>query len=99
MSEPIDQLKAIQADERVNLSTNYVELVGLDELRRHQRGEKVGKPRKVKDQTKQRKKLFTPAQLEDMAYSNDPLPVIALRCGTSKETVRRYRNEARNQAD
>ena len=99
MDEPIDHLKTIQADERVNLSTNYVELFGLDELRRHQRGEKVGKPRKVKDQTKQRKKLFTPSQLEDMSYSNDPLPVIAARCGTSKETVRRYRNEARKLSD
>lgn len=96
MEEPIDQLKALQADERVNLSSNYVELFGLDELRRHQRGEKVGKPLKVKVQTRQSKKVFTPAQLEDMAYSNDPLSVIAKRCDTSRETVRAHRNQARD---
>lgn len=96
MTEEFDQLKALQADERVNLSSNYVDLYGLDELRAHQRGEKVGKPDRSR---KQRKKLFTPEQLEDMAHSRDSLSVIARRCQTTKETVRSYRSSARNPTD
>jgi hypothetical protein len=96
MDDTTDQLAALQADERVNLSSGYLDFVGLDEVRRHQRGERVGKPRKVREQTKQRKKVFPPQQLEDMAYSTDPLSVIAKRCDTTKETVRAHRLRADN---
>lgn len=44
MSQDIDHLKAFEKASRENLSSNHIDLIGLDELRAHQRGENVGKP-------------------------------------------------------
>lgn len=89
MDEP-DQLKDLRAAEQINLSYGHVLLEGLDQARRHQRGEKVGKA--GRQPRKQPKRTFTPEQITDMSTSTEPLAVVAKRVGTSKETVRGFRN-------
>lgn len=88
--EPVDHLKAIEADARLNLSSNYVELHGLDMARAHQRGEHVGF-RYAPKRAKQPKRTFTEEQIKDMSFSPDTLGVVALRNGTTKPTVAFYR--------
>ena len=81
MSEDIDHLKAFDRASRENLSTNYVDLFGLDELRAHIRADKMGRPAEPPKSIRQSKRQFTPDQIRDMETSMDPLAVIAKRVG------------------
>lgn len=96
MSEDIDHLKAFERASRENLSTNYVDLFGLADLRAHIRADKTGEPVAQPKPSKQAKREFTPEQIRDMETSTDPLTVIANRVGTSHQTVSTYRRKARN---
>jgi len=87
MSEEIDHMKAFEAL-AISQSTDHVDLMGLDEARAHQRGEKVGKRVIMKS------RRFSEQQVRDMMHSRDPVEVIARRNGTSRITVQTYRRKA-----
>lgn len=60
MTDPIDQLKAFEAHAKTDQYSNHVLLTTLDELRAHQRGEKVGKPVKAVVKKERPEKPATP---------------------------------------
>ena len=95
MTDEIDQLKALKAEERENLSTGYVSFNSLEEARLHQRAYKNGELDKIKPLKGQRRK-FNEAQILDMLHSGDPVQVIADRNNTTQSTIFNYRKAYRN---
>lgn len=89
METPTDPLKEFEKYARENLSSNRVDLRGLDQARAHQRGENVGKPVTV------RSTRFTKAQIRDMMTSEDNVYEVADRNNASHITVRNYRRRFR----
>lgn len=58
--EPFDQLKALEADALTDQYSNHVLLTGLDQMRAHQRGKKVGKAIKKPVPKKRASRLAVP---------------------------------------
>jgi hypothetical protein len=95
MPDISDQLEAFSEQAKPDAYSNHVDLFGLDELRAHQRGEKVGKaPKSAKTRNARSKRAgkpkrdFTPEQLDDILNSTDTLTAIAERNGITREAVR-----------
>lgn len=90
MSEDIDHLKAFERASRENLSTNHIDLIGLDELRAHQRGENVGKPsgrRRVRASCE-----VSPELILAVKQSRCTQIEIAYKFGISQATVHKIMN-------
>lgn len=72
--EPIDQLKALEAHALTDQYSNHVLLTGLDQLRAHQRGEKVGKPVSQRKSNPRRAKPVADAPVRKRPINSTRVP-------------------------
>jgi hypothetical protein len=88
MTDPIDQLKALQDDARKSLSTDYRTFTSLAELREFQRNERNAK--KAKPPKRFRAKL-TPELIAAIKAATGSCETVGKEFGVNPETVRNVR--------